>query len=297
MNTLGNFRQLIPALAGTAVVAVMATAILNTPADAAGPKKNGTTLAASKTIDICEVDAYTWRYSGEISVWNDGVLDTQGLSIEDCIQFKPEGGQFVNTYCASGFDPAVQEIPAGTTQPNATTFAYSIDADPLLDGDIRNAASVTILNHSGSLGTAKGPQPKATWAGEVQPCNTDSGCALTQGFWKNHESDWPAGNDPNAEFYLSGQTWLQVLDTSPSVSQGYYQLAHQYIAAVLNQANGASVPSGVQDILTLAADFFATSAQSACPTAGSCGTQKTWAGILDDYNNGNYPGGPPHCGS
>jgi hypothetical protein len=35
---------------------------------------------------------------------------------------------------------------------------------------------------------------------------------------------------------------------------------------------------------------------SACTANASCGTQKDWAAVLDQYNNGLYPGGPGHCG-
>ena len=86
------------------------------------------------------------------------------------------------------------------------------------------------------------------------------------------------------------------MDTPVNVSQGYYQLAHQYIAAVLNVANNACLPEGVQDTLELAIAWLQANAPTVCPTGGSCGTQKTWAAILDDYNNGRYIGGPEHCG-
>ena len=56
------------------------------PALAAG--KSGTTLAAVKTLDICTVDDSNWRYSGEVAVWNEGTVDTQGLRILDTIQNK-----------------------------------------------------------------------------------------------------------------------------------------------------------------------------------------------------------------
>jgi hypothetical protein len=85
------------------------------------------------------------------------------------------------------------------------------------------------------------------------------------------------------------------MDTPVSASQGYCQLAHQYIAAVLNQASGAKVPDGVQETLNLAEGWLETSLPSACTAKGSCGIQKDWAATLDLYNNGLYPGGPPHC--
>ena len=101
---------------------------------------------------------------------------------------------------------------------------------------------------------------------------------------------WPSPYDRDALFYKSGQTWNTVAN-SPG-GTGYRILAVQYIGAVLNQANGAEVPSGVQDILDLADTWFKANAPSACTTGNSCGLQKTWAGILESYNLGTYPGMP-----
>jgi hypothetical protein len=258
---------------------------------------NGTTLAGYKTIDICTVDDATWRYSGVISVWNEGVIDTTGFAISDFIEYKT-GTKFVKAFDVPVVVPIGTEIPAGTTQTTALTFPYSVDAGPL-SGTIRNNASLTILNHSGNIGTAFGPNPKATYTGSIPPpaCETSGGgCTYTQGYWGNKpDVVWPDPYSRDAVFFLSGQTWQQVMDTSVNVSQGYYQLAHQYIAAVLNQANGASVPQGVQDTLDLATAWFIVNYPSACTANGSCGTQKDWAATLDLYNNGNYPTGPAHC--
>jgi hypothetical protein len=292
------------------------------PAAQAKPPQaqNGTTLAAYKTIDICDNGDGTWTYSGEIAVWNEGAIDTIGLVIEDCIQFKPfvGGGQFedVNDLCQ---DLTVTEIPAGTMEPDATTFKYTIIGEPLTDGYIKNSAYLTILNHSGSIGTPKGPNPKATYDGEMPPppCEQGMGCTYTQGYWENHQESWPNGFNPMDTFFLATKngsciancggnpnddvfeqlpaSWMDVLQASVNLSQGYYQLAHQYIAAVLNQANGASVPQGVQDTLGLASAWLNANTPSACTGPGSCGTQKDWAAVLDDYNNGVYDGGPPHC--
>ena len=56
-------------------------------ADAAG-RANGTTLAASKTLNICVKPDGSWQYSGEFSVWNSGAVLTQGFDALDCIQTK-----------------------------------------------------------------------------------------------------------------------------------------------------------------------------------------------------------------
>lgn len=190
------------------------------------------------------------------------------------------------------------EIPAGTTMETATIFTYEYEGAPL-PGDIRNNATITILNHSGRLGKPFGPNPKATYYGSMPPPPCEGvgmGCTYTQGYWGNKpDVVWPSPYSRDVMFFLSGQTWQQVFDT-PTGGNGYYILAYQYMAAVLNAANGAYVPDGVQTTLNLAATWFATAVPVNCSKGGSCGPQKTWAGILDSYNNGDYPGGPPHCG-
>lgn len=254
--------------------------------------KNGTTLAAYKTIDICSVDTSTWRYSGIVAIWNEGAVPTEGLTILDRIQNKVGTTWTDGPVALSG---PLGVIAPGTTQATAVTFPYSVES-AALPGTVRNVASITITNHSGSLGTPKGPEPKATFVGEVKPCPTPGGCTYTQGYWGSKPGVvWPSPYDRGATFYLSGQTWQQVMDTPVNVSQGYYQLAHQYIAAVLNVANGAAVPTGVQTTLDLAEDWLSTHYPSACTGPGSCGQQKDWAAVLDKYNNGVYPGGPQHC--
>jgi hypothetical protein len=294
-------------LLGAAILAV--TSLMAVPSAQKGGK-NGTTLAGYKTIDICELPDGQWRYSGEIAVWNEGVIDTQGFTITDCIQ-NNAGGQFSNVYCAATFDPALQEILAGTTELTGTTFKYEVVGAPL-QGDIRNSAQISILNHSGSIGTPKGPNPKATWLGTVEACPLLElcGCTYTQGYWGNKPGVvWPAGFDRNAPFFLSGLTWQQVLDL-PVGGNGYFILAKQYISAILNQTNNACVPSGIQDTLDLATAWFGANTQgtdkigtgkdaipaTGCYVGGSCGPQKDWGAILDDYNNGVYQNGPQHCG-
>ena len=284
-------KRVFLALSGVALLA------LTTPAWAAG--QNGTTLAAVKTLGICTVNESTWRYFGEVAVWNEGAVATNGLMIADYIQNKVGAGQFKNSPYTVTFTPPANGtvIPPGTTRPTATVFKYTVDGPPLA-GDIRNDAKITIFNHSGSLNAPKGPEVKATWTGGTPPaCAEAGGCTYSQGHWGNTPGVvWPAPYSRDAQFYLSPQTWQQVMDT-PAGGSGYYILAYQFIAATLNNANGAPLPSGVGTILDQANTWFndnATAAE-ACPRANNCGTQKVWAGILDDYNNGNYPEGPKHC--
>ena len=274
-------------------VALLSMAV---PAWAAG--QNGTTLAAVKTLGICTVDESTWRYFGEVAIWNEGAVATSGLLVEDHIQNKVAAGQFQNTPYAVTFSPPANNsiIPAGTIQGTATVFKYSVEG-AALDGEIRNSAKVTILNHSGSLGVPKGPEVKATWTGGTPPaCEEPDGCAYSQGYWGNKPGvQWPTPYARTAEFYLSGKTWQGVMDSPANVNGGYYILAYQFIAATLNNANGASLPSGVGTILDQASAWFSSNSPTVCSAKGSCGIQKDWAKILESYNLGTYPEGPQHC--
>jgi len=131
------------------------------------------------------------------------------------------------------------------------------------------------------------------------PC--EGGCSLTPGYWKTHSSFGPAPYDDtwallgeNTAFFLSGQTYYQVLWTNPRGGNAYYILAHAYIAAKLNQLNGA-------DISAVSTEIGAAEALFAGSTPAQVGSLKgaarhPWtdlASTLDDYNNGLI--GPGHC--
>ena len=147
------------------------------------------------------------------------------------------------------------------------------------------------------------------------PC--PQGCTLTQGYWKTHSILGPAPFDDNwnniptppwapddgdaiAEhqnetFFNSGQTWYQVFWTAPK-GNAYYNLAHQYMAAVLNTLNGAD-PSAVTATLNSALLLFQTYTPADIgKLKGSNALRQqfiTLAGILGAYNEGTI--GPGHC--
>ncbi len=129
-------------------------------------------------------------------------------------------------------------------------------------------------------------------------------CTLTQGYWKTHSKYGPAPHDDtwtllgeDTIFYLSELTYYDVINTPPAGGNSYFSLAHQYIAAVLNQLNGASVPTEVQTAITSAADLFGqyTPADIGALAGNNPVKQQfnTLAELLDDYNNGLI--GPGHC--
>jgi hypothetical protein len=132
------------------------------------------------------------------------------------------------------------------------------------------------------------------------------GCTLTQGYWKTHSELGPApydntwaqlANGASTPFFLSGQSWHGVFTTPPAGGNVYYQLAHQYMAAVLNKLNGASSTGAVDAAITSATGFFntLTPAQAGALSKQSPVRQSalTWAGVLGSYNEGAT--GPGHC--
>jgi hypothetical protein len=112
------------------------------------------------------------------------------------------------------------------------------------------------------------------------------GCTYTQGWYKNHTTQWPAGFSPTATFD-GWKTWIDLYNTPPKGGSAYIQLAHQYMTALMN-ASAASVPADVQDALDKAAAYFAAGGNG----TGS-GDIAGVAAILDAYNNGFT--GPGHC--
>ena len=138
----------------------------------------------------------------------------------------------------------------------------------------------------------------------IVPC--DTGCVLSQGYWRTHSQRGPAPYDDtwaligpdqeNTPFFISGQTYFEAL-TVPVRGNAYYILARQYIAAQLNQLNGASIEPFVLDIFgqaTVAFETF-TPQQIAQSSSNSELRQRFIAGaqVLELYNTGFE--GTPAC--
>lgn len=91
-----------------------------------------------------------------------------------------------------------------------------------------------------------------------------TGCTRSKGYWKTHSIYGPAPYDStwallgeDSTFFLSNKTNYQVMWTSPSGGNAYYQLAHQYIATKLNFLAGAD-PSEALEAFDEATDLFET---------------------------------------
>ena len=113
----------------------------------------------------------------------------------------------------------------------------------------------------------------------------------TQGWYSNHSS-WPTGYAPQTTFYVTGQTWQQVLNAN-SKSGGSGQLGQQFIEAKLNLASGASTTPAVSAATATAEQFYATSSPKTKLTKAQENALKALIPVLDSYNQGLT--GPGHC--
>ncbi|MCH8558431.1 MAG: hypothetical protein LAT84_11425 [Balneolia bacterium] len=180
----------------------------------------------------------------------------------------------------------------------AYSFTYTIDLRDYLfspedcgEGQLANIASFSEYDYFESL--------------VYYDLTCETGCTLSQGYWRTHSIYGPAPYDENwanvpngaedAPFFLSGKTYYEVLWTPPAGGNAYYQLAHQWIAAYLNVLNGADIPSDVLDAWTQAQTLFETytPAQAGSLRGPAARSWRDLAEILDKYNNGLL--GPGKC--
>jgi hypothetical protein len=250
------------------------------PANTAASNLLGAPVPAT-TLDSAELKICKFGSAGTFTVTVDGVVSQVTLQDGDC--------------------QLVGSIPPLAAGNHSFTVAENSDPATVFDSIevFHTVNKVNVVYETSGLT----PSFSSTFNGDVgrlveffnHPAPPPpEGCTFTFGFWKNHPSAWPSGFDPNATFGLSGQTWIGVLKTAP-LGNAYYILAHQYIAAVLNGASGASAPANVQSAMSGAAAFFAASGPSPAPSGAQRTQLITWANLLDDYNNGLV--GPGHCAS
>ena len=176
------------------------------------------------------------------------------------------------------------------------TFTYPRQVGPFYGcGEFTlNNTSTFITNDSAASGSAS-----ATVDVSVA---CDSGCTLTQGYWKTHtihgpapyDDTWDARDGGDAEFLDTGLSYYEVLQTNSSGGNAYIILAHQYIAAEMNMVNGASAPSEVLSAFQQASSILIQYQDLLLiPKGPDRDLAIALAAILDDYNNGLI--GPGHC--
>jgi hypothetical protein len=125
------------------------------------------------------------------------------------------------------------------------------------------------------------------------------GCTLTQGYWKTHadgskhyDEVW-ASVGGSSSIFLHGLTFIEVMKT-PVAGNAWYQLAHQYIAALLNVnagADGSALGSALTDAYALLSGHNPITAVAKSEKSA----YTTLAGTLASFNEGTLPDGPAHC--
>lgn len=137
------------------------------------------------------------------------------------------------------------------------------------------------------------------------------GCTLTQGYWKTHSAEGPAPYDQEGwaalgdfdgdateeeheEGWGAGKpNWYDAFWTPPQGGNLWYKLVHQFQAAYLNVANGASAPDDVADALTEAEAWLLTYSPADKIKGKDAKSINDLHSLLASYNEGDV--GPGHC--
>jgi hypothetical protein len=178
-----------------------------------------------------------------------------------------------------------------------THFEYDAVVGPF-------ACGVTNVDNSATFVTGDtATSDTAIWRLAVTvECDTE--CTHGSGYWKTHSEHGPASYDPawgllldgaDTEFVGSGNSWYEVFQSAPKGGNAWYQLAHSYMAARLNELGGAAVPSEVAAALA-DAELLLTryASDQAIPKKSSDrDLALQLAGALSDYNTGET--GPGSC--
>jgi hypothetical protein len=121
----------------------------------------------------------------------------------------------------------------------------------------------------------------------VNLCTTN--CPLTQGFWKNHPTDWPVSALTLGTVSYTEKQLLSILHTPPAGGDASLILAHQLIAAKLNLAAGSD-PCPIGDVIAAADALIDGHTIPIVPKitpSSTVGAQMvTLAEALDSYNEG-----------
>jgi len=318
VDSLGNAQQysaLTSAISTTTQVAVESAAVnppggtyggylLITGEDSSGP--GGPLIAAIPPPTSCPA-------TGAVGV---PILGTTPIRIAD--QPSPEMGRIVPTKLCDFGSSTRGGAFFSMTYKTADLNSYQIVAYPAADfGGMANdlivinedlpgteARDDRILTHQtvgvGNKVGVVGFDPNANltikWVQQedatFSSCPAISGCTLTIGGYKNHFN-----------YKVVPLTIGGILYSAADVTKivglnggGINALARQLAAAKLNIIYGASAPQSVLDAIAQADAVIKAATADVGKTifTGSI-ANSSLTDILDKYNNGNAPGGPPHC--
>jgi hypothetical protein len=272
-------------------------AVVSTPSFAIGDITDGPAPeAAPGVVIVCKTGnvggsfVFTRTTEGPAADPNGGVASNQTIATGKCLEVARD-----NSPSGSGSHITVTEQSAANTTFSITACRFRGYA---LDGVTLNPPEDCTYTNGGDLFLNHFHGFVITYNNVFTPPET--GCTLTQGFWKTHGPS-AKGNNTN-QWDLTTitlgtvnytQAQAQAIFDSPVQGNGLISLAHQLIAAKLNIANGANGSTiaatiaaadaliGNKVVPPVGGGFLAPSVTSALTTA------------LDNFNSGLT--GPGHC--
>lgn len=218
------------------------------------------------------------------------------------------GWEIGDVYLGVGHDGMAPDWTVANADPWTTGWLTEVTITMPLDaaiacGDMLKLQIQTNVRPVGTwsheLASAFGPQDRGEWGWadfRRLCCDTppppDSGCTLTQGFWKTHPEAWPVSS-----LTIGGTTYdqseLLALMWTPVSGDASVMLAHQLIAAELNVAAGASPVPAIADAQAWMAANGGTLPYGIAPDTAAGAEAVALNEVLTDYNEGRV--GPGHC--
>lgn len=223
------------------------------------------------TVTVCRGDAVTFQFV------------TRMLGGFDGLQFR---NVFVNSSLCSDLQFVGGDangngyLDFGEEFTNECTVAVEVSQTHFAN----DGADVYYLDQF--AGTVRGQD-----SSEVIVLDCDDGCTYTLGYWKTHPESWPVSTVVIGGVSYTQKKAMHLLWRDPNGDASII-LAHQWIAAYLNVANGASADAIAQTWAEADA-WLATYGVGSRPRGAARDEAIRLAAALDAYNNGWV--GPGHC--
>ena len=222
---------------------------------------------------------YTLHAGECLILWRNGEVKN-GVSSTDVIT--------VSETPVPGYATASQVTTIIRDQPNPgpnSTFTTTV------------APSTSASTVTSYIGGARIPGAMVVFTNTAIP---QPSCTLTQGYWKNHESAWPAPYSPTAQWLsathrVNNVTWDGLMSMSVAGGNSYMQLAHQWIAATLNLSGATSSNAAVAAAMSQGGAWLLVNTPASTNSVPNMKNAQAnaWASTLDDFNNGKL--GIAHC--
>jgi hypothetical protein len=171
------------------------------------------------------------------------------------------------------------------------------------DGCIPGTEGCPSTGSGGSDGCIPGTEGctgGSTGSGGSSGGGSGGSCTFTQGYWKNHPDAWPTTSLTIGGVTYTEDELLVIFGTAPKGDASLI-LAHQLIAALLNEAAVPNPPAAVAQAIANAQAWMAANMDAdgrlpyGTPSGSDAGNQATaLSSTLDGFNSGQA--GVPHCG-